>query len=196
LKEIERYGSGVFACVLDSYDYARALSEVLPSIATKKLEKGGYMVLRPDSGDPVETVLMALRQVQASFSSQSPNLSFFRAAEKVFGVDINGKGYKVTKGCGVIQGDGINYHTLGRILNAIREAGFAANCVAFGMGGGLLQRIHRDTMSFATKLSQITYKDGQTRSVMKTPTQDSQKISLPGEFYIQRDAQQVSYSFI
>jgi nicotinic acid phosphoribosyltransferase len=58
---IEEFGSGVFACVMDSYDYARALSEVLPSIATKKLSKGGLMVLRPDSGDPVETVLMALR---------------------------------------------------------------------------------------------------------------------------------------
>ena len=36
------------------------------------------MVLRPDSGDPVEAVLAALR-----------------AAEQVFGVDTNAKGYKV-----------------------------------------------------------------------------------------------------
>ena len=36
------------------------------------------MVLRPDSGDPVEAVLAALK-----------------AAEKVFGADVNTKGYKV-----------------------------------------------------------------------------------------------------
>jgi hypothetical protein len=35
-----------------------ALTEVLPSIAAKKVEKGGFLVLRPDSGDPVEAVLM------------------------------------------------------------------------------------------------------------------------------------------
>lgn len=38
----------------------QALEEVLPSIASKKVGAGGYMVLRPDSGDPVEAVLMAL----------------------------------------------------------------------------------------------------------------------------------------
>lgn len=46
---------------MDSYDYALALEKLLPAIAKKKLEKGGFMVFRPDSGDPVETVLMALR---------------------------------------------------------------------------------------------------------------------------------------
>lgn len=29
-------------------------------MASKKVGKGGYMVLRPDSGDPTEAVLMAL----------------------------------------------------------------------------------------------------------------------------------------
>ena len=43
-------------------------------------------MLRPDSGDPVEAVLMGLD-----------------AAEKAFGVDVNGKGFKVTRGVGVIQ---------------------------------------------------------------------------------------------
>lgn len=37
---------------------AYALSEVLPSVAAKKVDKGGYLVLRPDSGDPKEAVLM------------------------------------------------------------------------------------------------------------------------------------------
>jgi hypothetical protein len=31
---------------------------VLPSIAAEKVAAGGFMVLRPDSGDPVEVVLM------------------------------------------------------------------------------------------------------------------------------------------
>jgi nicotinic acid phosphoribosyltransferase len=61
LREISMYGSGAFACVMDSYDYSNALNKILPSISKQKLDKGGFMVLRPDSGDPVEAVLMGLK---------------------------------------------------------------------------------------------------------------------------------------
>ena len=168
---IENFGSGVFACVMDrsvvafflhfcscsvtltrlrpcSYDYEHALSEILPTVAAKKIAKGGFMVLRPDSGDPVQTVVLGLR-----------------AAEKVFGCDINSKGFKVPRGCSVIQGalalhsvvvvlvsptrrdagDGINSATLELIIDAVHEAGFSAQSVGYGMGGGLLQKVCRST---------------------------------------------------
>ena len=48
------------------------------------------------------------------------------------------------------------------------------------MGGGLLQRLNRDTMSFATKLSHIEYADGTKADVMKLPKSDPNKFSLPG----------------
>eukprot|EP00842_Homolaphlyctis_polyrhiza_P001810 jgi/Hompol1/262/HPOL_005267-RA len=56
------------------------------------------------------------------------------------------------------------------------------------MGGGLLQKVHRDTMSFATKLCSITYADGAQRDVMKMPKTESGKISLPGELKVIRNA--------
>ncbi|QDZ24410.1 nicotinamide phosphoribosyltransferase [Chloropicon primus] len=167
---IEVYGDGLFACVMDSYDYAKALNEILPSVASKKNAKGdgGYMVLRPDSGDPVEAVLMALE-----------------AAEKVFGCTTNAKGYKVINGCGVIQGDGINIDGLRKILEAAMAAGYSAENVAFGMGGGLLQKVNRDTMSFATKLSAIVPEaTGVERIVMKAPKTDVGKTSLPGKLAV------------
>jgi nicotinamide phosphoribosyltransferase len=168
---ISRFGIMVFACVMDSYDYTHALEKVLPSIAAEKVEAGGFMVIRPDSGDQVETILMGLR-----------------AAEKVFGSDMNKKGYKVIRGAGVIQGDGVSLTSLASILAAVKEAGFSAQNVAFGMGGGLLQKVNRDTLSFATKLSHITYDDGEARDLMKTPKTDGGKQSLPGEFAVCRDA--------
>ena len=61
LRLLDQFGSGVCACVMDSYDYTAALEKVLPSIKAVKLEKGGFLVLRPDSGDPVEVVIQALR---------------------------------------------------------------------------------------------------------------------------------------
>ena len=48
------------------------------------------------------------------------------------------------------------------------------------MGGGLLQKVNRDTMSFATKLSHIVYADGSRRDIMKAPSGDASKASLPG----------------
>ncbi|KNE70236.1 hypothetical protein AMAG_14389, partial [Allomyces macrogynus ATCC 38327] len=164
---LDKFGEGVVACVMDSYDYVRALEKVLPAIKSVKLQKGGFLVLRPDSGDPIETVLQALR-----------------AAESTFGVTVNSKGYKVPNGVGVIQGDGINDVTLNSILAAVEHAGFSAECVAFGMGGGLLQKVHRDTMSFATKLSYVKLADGTERDVMKVPKTDSAKSSLPGRLAV------------
>ncbi|CAJ0629003.1 14803_t:CDS:2 [Entrophospora sp. SA101] len=67
------------------------------------------------------------------------------------------------------------------ILKATGEAGYSAQNVAFGMGGGLLQKLNRDTMSFATKLSHITYADG---------TQ-----SLPGEFVVKRNAEGIPIAY-
>ncbi|KAJ3356109.1 hypothetical protein GGF32_001690 [Allomyces javanicus] len=164
---LDKFGAGVVACVMDSYDYVRALEKVLPAIKSVKLQKGGFLVLRPDSGDPIETVLQALR-----------------AAESTFGVTTNSKGFKVPNGVGVIQGDGINDVTLNSILAAVEHAGFSAESVAFGMGGGLLQKVHRDTMSFATKLSYVKLADGTERDVMKVPKTDSAKTSLPGRLAV------------
>lgn len=52
--------------------------------------------------------------------------------------------------------------------------------VAFGMGGGLLQKVNRDTLSFATKLSHVVYADGTPADIMKNPVSDAAKISFPG----------------
>jgi nicotinamide phosphoribosyltransferase len=121
------------------------------------------MVLRPDSGDPVEAVIKGLV-----------------AGEKAFGSRTNAKGFKVLNNCSVIQGDGIDPKIICAILDKVLEAGYSAACVAFGMGGGLLQKVNRDTLSFATKLSYIQYADGTARDTMKYPKTDPLKCSIPG----------------
>lgn len=49
------------------------------------------------------------------------------AADKVFGSTINTKGYKVIKGCGVIQGDGIDISVMQKVRGD------------FGRGGGTVE---------------------------------------------------------
>lgn len=166
---VRKFGKGVYAVVMDSYDYRRALTHVLPRIKPLKEQEGGYMVLRPDSGDPVEAVLLGLR-----------------GGEGAFGSTVNEKGKRVLNNCGVIQGDGINFDTIGRILEAVEAAGYSPESVAFGMGSGLLHKLNRDTMSFATKLSHVHPADGPPRDTMKLPKTDSGKASLPGELAVVR----------
>lgn len=168
---IQQFGGDgrIFAMVMDSYDYQNAIFTLLPKVAPEAKEKGGVMVLRPDSGDPVEAILDALK-----------------AGEAAFGADVNEKGFKVLRGVAAIQGDGINHDVVIKILAAVKEAGYSACNVAYGMGGGLLQKVNRDTMSFATKLSFIKSKDGSERDIMKRPKTDLNKISFPGALYVKR----------
>jgi len=167
--QIHHFAHGVFSIVMDSYDYANALDNILPQCAAKVLEKGGMFVIRPDSGNPVEQVMLGLQ-----------------AAEKCFPVVINSKGYKVIQGCAVLQGDGIDYEQIRTIQNTVMGEGFSTECVLYGMGSALLQKVNRDTMSFATKLCYLEDINGVGRDIMKTPKNASSKFSLPGELFVGR----------
>jgi nicotinamide phosphoribosyltransferase len=168
---IQKFGGEgkLFACVMDSYDYGTALDKVLPSLANDHKKQGGLMILRPDSGDPVECIVQALK-----------------SGEKTFGASANALGYKMVNNVATIQGDGINDKTVRKILEATLAAGYSAANVAFGMGSGLLQKVNRDTMSFATKLNYIQDANGNVREVMKKPKTDGGKCSFPGMLKVLR----------
>ena len=157
---------GIISVVADSYSYSNFLNNVLPIVAPIAQEQGVLFVVRPDSGDPVECVVDGLR-----------------ACERAFGADTNSKGYKVLRGAAVIQGDGINVRKLMEIANAVQAAGYSAECVAYGMGGGLLQKQDRDTLKVAIKLCAIRIGDV-LHGRMKKPSDDPSKSSLPGPFVV------------
>lgn len=161
-----QFPAGLLATVGDSYDWKNFLDVIVPIMAKEKPEDL-FWVIRPDSGDPVTCVLQGLA-----------------ALEKSFDTTINSKGFKVINGAGVIQGDGLNISSCLKILHAVEAAGFSVENVAFGMGGGLLQKHNRDTMAFATKLSQVVLKDGTVIDKMKFPKTDKDKASMPGRFKV------------
>jgi nicotinic acid phosphoribosyltransferase len=92
----------------------------------------------------------------------------------------------VLRGAAVIQGDGMTLKSLSTVLDAVVAAGYSAGSVLFGMGGGLLQKHNRDTMSFATKLSYLVDASGEAKDIMKYPKTDKGKVSLPGELCVKR----------
>jgi nicotinamide phosphoribosyltransferase len=97
-----------------------------------------------------------------------------------FGSTTNGQGYRVLPPqVRVIQGDGIDFVMLGKILDAVLAAGWSADNIAFGSGGGLLQKLNRDTQRFAFKCSSILV-GNEERDVYKQPVTDSGKVSKKG----------------
>ena len=160
----KQFPGGLVSCVMDAYDYEDALTNGLRQIAPVVIENNCTFVIRPDSGDPVKQVMLALEK-----------------GEVAFGTCDNGMGYKVLKNCCVLQGDGIDYPVLKRILETVIEAKYSAQNVAFGMGGGLLQKVNRDTMAFATKLSYVMDAHGNEISVLKAPRANSDEGSENGK---------------
>jgi nicotinamide phosphoribosyltransferase len=86
----------------------------------------------------------------------------------------------------LIQGDGVNPDSIRQILERLKAAGFAADNIAFGMGGALLQQLNRDTQKFAMKCSAARI-DGKWVDVFKDPVTDPGKVSKKGRLDLMRD---------
>lgn len=162
LKQFAKPGALV-ACVSDSYDLWNACTHLWGEQLKKEvIDSGAVVIIRPDSGHPPSVVLKAAKLL-----------------EEKFGTTINKKGYKVLKNVRIIQGDGINEHSIKQILDTLLDNGFSATNIAFGMGGALLQQLNRDTEKFAMKCSHVFIGD-KSVDVFKDPVTDKGKASKAG----------------
>jgi len=156
--------TGLYAVVSDSWDIFKACRELWGEKLIDEVRSAKNMlVVRPDSGDPPIVCLKVMRIL----------------GEK-FGYTVNEKGYKVLDGVRVIQGDGVNIHSIEKVLARLELDGWSADNIAFGMGGALLQKLNRDTCKFAFKAAEVTV-DGRDRLVWKDPVTDPGKSSKSGK---------------
>ena len=175
LRRFARPGA-IVAVVSDSYDIYRAISEHWGRALREEVTaSGATIVIRPDSGDPVGVVHRCLELL-----------------DDAYGHTVNGKGYKVLNHMRLIQGDGVNPNSIRTILERVTSAGYAADNVAFGMGGALLQRVDRDTQNFALKCSAARV-DGRWIDVYKDPVTDKGKQSRRGRMTLLKHRESGSY---
>lgn len=171
---LDTYPDGLIACVSDSFDIMRAVNEYWgEELKDKILNRDGRLVVRPDSGDPVISTLKIIEALWDKFGEHGT---------------INSKGYKVLPPqIRMIQGDGIDLEMIEEILHMFKENEFSSENIAFGSGGGLLQKFNRDIFKFAFKCSLIEV-NGEVRDVRKFPKEwnedgeyvDSNKYSKEG----------------
>jgi len=163
---LRTFPEGIVACVSDSYNIFRACADYWgEELKAEILNRKGTLVIRPDSGDPVMTLL-----------------KIFEILFQQLGYTVNAKGYKVLpQQVRVIQGDGVNYNSIIKIYEALKTNGISAENLVLGMGGALLQKIDRDTQRYALKCSHAIV-NGKEINVEKSPTEMDAQGNITGSF--------------
>ena len=169
LTQFAKPGS-IVAIVSDSYDVYNAVENLWGTeLKQRVIDSGATIVIRPDSGDPLEV-----------------NQKLIKILGEKFGYTTNDKGYKVLNNVRLIQGDGVNESAIRTILGNFMIHGWSADNIAFGMGGALLQIVDRDTQKFAMKCSAAQI-NGKWVNVQKDPITDAGKKSKAGRVTLYQD---------
>lgn len=166
---IDRFEGGLFSIVSDSYDLFNAVDTIFGEEIKDKIEAiNGTLIVRPDSGDPVETPVAVIKKLWDKF-----------------GGTVNSKGFRVLNPkVRVIQGDGMNARSVAALVARMTMEGFSIDNIAFGMGGGLLQGHMRDDLRFAMKANAIAFVGETWTDVQKNPATDPSKASKAGRLAV------------
>ena len=183
---IETYPTGILSVVSDTWDLWKVCTEHVVTLKEEILaRKDGKLVIRPDSGDPVD--------ILCGLNTDKDLIHTFEIAETpeykgviellwdVFGGTINEQGYKVLDShIGAIYGDSITIDRANEICRRLAEKGFASTNVVLGIGSFTYQYNTRDTFGFAMKATYVEI-NGEGREIFKDPiTDDGTKKSATG----------------
>jgi len=151
-------------------------------------------LIRPDSGEGVETLPQLLTVLHGSLGDHFesvlvPLMKVFPAGDpweekydkvvariraKIGMTDGNPFRRFIGQRMRVLQGDGVSLDTVCDMLASLLANGFCANCVHFGSGGGLLQKLNRDSLGVAFKCCAM-YVAGRMYPVGKDPIAGGKK---------------------
>lgn len=156
----EIYPSGIVSIVSDTWDLWKVLTEYLPLLKDKVLARDGKVVIRPDSGDPVDIICGTENFVEAKGKKKRAGKEVTEAQVKgvvellwdTFGGHVNEAGYKVLDPhVGVIYGDAITLERAEQICERLKAKKFATTNVVLGIGSYTYQYVTRDTYGMAIK---------------------------------------------
>lgn len=210
----EVYPAGIVSIVSDTWDLWKVVQPggICDMLKKEILARDGKVVIRPDSGDPVDIICGTDRPgwMQEKVVSISEAKGVVELLWEVFGGTINDKGYKVLDPhIGVIYGDSITLDRAIEICERLKAKGFASQ-VVFGIGSFTYQYNTRDTFGMAMKATYVevledvqvgTTPDNLTwsqdvigREIFKDPvTDDGTKKSATGLLLVSRDWENDSY---
>jgi nicotinamide phosphoribosyltransferase len=181
---LEVYPKGIVSIVSDTWDLWKVLTVYLPALKDDIVAREGKVVIRPDSGDPVDIICG-----NPNGKDENEKKGVIELLWDVFGGKTNDKGYKeLVPQIGAIYGDSITTERATQICEQLKAKGFASTNVVFGIGSFTYQYNTRDTFGFAMK---ATYGEvaGVGREIFKDPiTDDGTKKSAKGLLQIFKNA--------
>jgi nicotinamide phosphoribosyltransferase len=204
---LETYPTGILSVVSDTWDLWKVCTEHVVTLKEEILSRDGKLVIRPDSGDPVD-IICGLPNTHTKHLTLPKNSPEFKGVIEllwdVFGGTINEQGYKVLDShIGAIYGDSITIDRAEQICSRLEAKGFASTNIVLGVGSFTYQFNTRDTFGFAMKATYVELevpKFGELvdqnlnteiigREIFKDPiTDDGTKKSATGLLSVSRDA--------
>lgn len=172
------YPKGILSVVSDTWDLWKVLTAYLPTLKEEILGRDGKLVIRPDSGDPVDIICGTNREMNGSTPQEKGVVELLW---ETFGGTVNEQGFKVLDShIGAIYGDSITTERAENICQRLHDKGFASTNVILGIGSFTYQFKTRDTFGFAMKATSVVV-NGQRREIFKDPiTDDGVKKSAKG----------------
>jgi nicotinamide phosphoribosyltransferase len=153
--------NGIFSMVCDTFstwDFIDYLKD--PVIREMVLNRNGKLVVRPDSGDPVDILCGYNSLDEYELSQKRVNVIKDHSSYKgvvellwdIFGGTVNEQGFKVLDPhIGAIYGDSITLDRQVQIYDRLAKKGFAVTNVVLGVGSYTYQMNTRDSLGFAAK---------------------------------------------
>jgi nicotinamide phosphoribosyltransferase len=182
---LELYPTGIVSVVSDTWDLWNVLTSILPNLKEKILARDGKLVIRPDSGNPVDILCgtgvsypknarLAEREAIIKENTTPATKGVIELLWDVFGGTVNEQGYKVLDPhIGAIYGDAITYERARDINARLKAKGFASTNWVAGVGSFTYQYTTRDTFGFAMKSTWTEDVNGVEQAIYKDPVTDS-----------------------
>ena len=158
---IETYPTGILSVVSDTWDLWKVCTEHVVTLKDEIMARDGKLVIRPDSGDPVDILCgthwdESILPIPHRHKLLPHEKGVIELLWDVFGGTINEQGYKVLDShIGAIYGDSITIDRANEICKRLEAKGFASTNVVLGIGSFTYQFNTRDTFGFAMKATYV-----------------------------------------
>lgn len=179
---LKEFPTGILSIVADTFNLWVLITEYLadPEVKALIMARNGKLVIRPDSGDPVD-IICGLNTNSKHVGDTKPYIyPFYKDCSNsykkeysenqykgviellwdIFGGTINEQGFKVLDPhIGAIYGDSITLDRQLQIYQRLADKGFASTNIVLGVGSYTYQMNTRDTLGWAAKGAWFEVKD-------------------------------------
>lgn len=175
--------TGILSIVADTWDFWSFVTDLLPKMHNRIMARDGKLVIRPDSGDPVD-ILCGTHPLFGTGNTPEEK-GLIECLWETFGGVETEQGYKLLdEHIGAIYGDAITLTRQAQIFQRLMNKGFVPS-VVLGVGSFSFQYVTRDTHGSAVKATNCI-KNGQELAIFKDPKTDTKKKSAKGLLRVER----------